>query len=129
MRECCGTVCEKCLDLTDNVVSCTCAVICRPGTFCFASNDLGPCWPEVIPRCRSPPPLFRLPVNPNTRNGGIYESYQSAGYLPPLYMWRRLFFCPEKLQMIQLRSTWTWMSWILPLPSQKPPIRKSRIMC
>ena len=45
-----------------------------------------------MPRCRSPPPPFRLPVNPNTRNGGIYESYQSAGYLPSLYTG---LFCKE----------------------------------
>ncbi len=45
------------------------------------------------------------------------------------YSLRRLFFCPEKLQMIRLRSTWTWMSWTLPPLSQRLPIRKSKIMC
>ena len=50
--------------------------LCRTGAFAFSWDNFGPCWPEVVPRCRSPPPSFRLPVNPNTRNGGVYESYK-----------------------------------------------------
>ena len=38
-------------------------------------------------------------------------------------------FVQKNPRMIRLRSTWTWMSLILPLLSQKQPIRKSKIMC
>ena len=80
-----GGGCEIWQYINEFVISCACVALCRAGAFVFYQDNFGPCWPEVIPRCRSPPPSFRLPVNLNTRNGGIYESYQSAGYLPSLY--------------------------------------------
>lgn len=43
----------------------------------------GTTWPEVRPRCRSPPP-FRFTPQKNRNGGTPYGKNQSAGFLPVL---------------------------------------------
>ena len=45
---------------------------CRPGAFAFLWGGFGSCWPEAIPRCRSPPPSFRSLVNQQPKRRSIW---------------------------------------------------------
>ena len=67
-----NAICEICWNLNCYVISCVRVALCRPGAFAFLWDCFGPCWPEVIPRCRSPPPLFRSLVNHQPKRRSIW---------------------------------------------------------
>ena len=45
---------------------------CRPGVFLFLWGSFGSYWPEVQPRCRSPPISFRSLVNQQPKRRSIW---------------------------------------------------------
>ena len=67
-----GYVCEICWNLNYYVISCARVDSCRPGAFTFLWGGFGSCWPEAIPRCRSPPPSFRSLVNQQPKRRSIW---------------------------------------------------------
>lgn len=62
-----GSLYEILYAITDNAISCACIAFCCAGVFAFLWTNLGPTWPEAQPRCRSPPPLFRLLIHPTPK--------------------------------------------------------------
>ena len=58
--------------INEHIISCVRVALCRPGAFAFLWGCFGPCWPEVIPRCRSPPPSFWSLANHQPKRRSIW---------------------------------------------------------
>ena len=67
-----GYLYEKYYHVNDSSISCVRMASCRPGVFLFLWDNFGSYWPEVQPRCRSPPVSFRSLVNQQPKRRSIW---------------------------------------------------------